>query len=281
MEIDAGLAAKLPAIGFPEPASHGDTVLPKAAGPVRRFNADGGWQIHRDRPKEDRYVRTVSWRWTTWDGMEHEDYRDIFRSCWPRTRLPAPAVELTILDQDGQSYLAAPSYPNVPEQHEAIRHAVNLILEIGGRCELRASDLGILARPPIKRTTWAMLPQGKHPFARISAHLDTVLGRSSENARRVIRDRQETILGHRPSEMHVGLGGFENYVAYVFADRGLVVLECIRHGNAIYAFGQDWKALAQLTKAEIIDGGLHVARIVHSEGWKIRLAELLNRKKSA
>ena len=100
-----------------------------------------------------------------------------------------------------------------------------------------------------------MLPEGRHPFERIGAHLDVVLQRSGQNARRVIRDRQETILAHGPSEMHVGLGGFENYIAYVFADRGLVVLECIRHGNAIYVFGQGWKAIAQLSKAEIIDGG--------------------------
>ena len=280
-EVDPGLAAKLPSLGFEEPVSSGDTVLPRATGPVRRFNAEGLWQVHRDQPKEERYIRTVSWRWKTWDGTEHEDYRDIHRMCWPRTRIAAPAVELTVLDQDGRRFLAAPAYPNLPKHHEAIRHAVNLLLEIAGRCELRTANLGAFALPEVKRVRWAMLPEGRHPFERVGAHLDVVLQRSGQNARRVIRDRQETILAHRPSEMHVGLGGFENYIAYVFADRGLVVLECIRHGNAIYVFGQDWKAIAQLSKAEIIDGGLHIARIVHSKEWRRRLAQLLNQKKSA
>lgn len=281
VEIDDDLATKLPSLGFEEPITTGSTVLPKAVGAIRRFNAEGRWEVHRDQPKESRYIRTVSWRWKTWDGAEHEELRDICRMCWPRTRIPAPGIEITVLGHDGKIFLAAPAYSNTSDQHDALRHAVNLLLEIAGRCELRAADLDVLTMPPVKRMTWAMLPSGKHPFARIDAHLDAVLKRSGKNARRVIEDRQRTILTYKPTEMHVGLGGFEEYIAYVFADRGLVVLECIRRGNAIYAFGRDWKSLAQLTKAEIIDGDLHVARIVHSEGWKFRLSRLLNQKKSA
>ena len=78
----------------------------------------------RDQPKEERYIRTVNWRWKTWDGVEHEDYRDIHRMCWPRTRVAAPAIELTVLDQDGRRFLAAPAYPNLPQHYDAIRHTV-------------------------------------------------------------------------------------------------------------------------------------------------------------
>lgn len=280
--IDELLAARLPSIGFGEPIKDGDTVLPRAEGPVRRLNADGGWRVHRDRPKEDRYVRTVSWSWRTWDGAEHEDFRDIHRACFPRTRIEAPAVELTIVKQGKDTYLAAPAYSNDVDRHDDIRHAVNLLLEIAGVCELRAADLGPLANlPRVKRVAWAMLPPGRHPYATITRHLDQVLKQTGENARKVIQDRQKTILAHGPDEFHVGLGGFENYIAYVFGNRGLVVLECIRHGNAVYVFGRDWQELAKLSKAEVIDGRLHVARIVHSDGWKDRLSVILARKKTA
>ena len=279
--IDERLRGMLPSIGFGEGAGSGDAVLPKASGPIRRFNADGRWDVHRDQPKEERYIRTVSWSWTTYDGETHEDFRDIHRMCFPRTRVAAPAVELMVLDQGGQAYLAAPAYSNTSDRHDDIRHAVNLLLEIAGMCELRSADLGALATPAVKRAAWAMLPTGRYPFARIDQHLREVLKRSGQNVFKVIRDRQQTILTHGPAEMHVGLGGFENYIAYVFADRSLTVLECVRHGNAIYVFGRDWKELAKLSKAEIIDGDLHLARIVHSDGWKERLRKLLNQKKTA
>src|SRR5690348_16274609 len=68
------------------PAS-GDTVLPRAVGPVSRFNAVGREEIRRDLPKENRYVRTVYWRWRQWAGRyryeDHEDFRDQYRDCYP------------------------------------------------------------------------------------------------------------------------------------------------------------------------------------------------------
>ena len=39
---------------------------------------------------------------------------------------------------------------------------------------------------------------------------------------------------------------------------------------------KNWEAFTKLTKAEVISAGVHVARIVHTEGWKERLARLLD-----
>ena len=280
--IDEALAGKLPSLGFREPIEPGATVLPAEVGPATRFNAQGGWQVHRDRPKEERYIRTVSWTWKQWAGRgqleEHHENRDIYRQCYPRTRIPAPALELTVLEHAGERFLVGPILRNDPDHHDDVRHAINMILEVAGACELRQADVGAFAAPPVRRVNWAMLPPGRHPFERINHHLDAVLRRSGDNTRRVVRDRQEAILAHGPSEMHVGLGGFRDYVAYVFADRGLVVLECIRKGNALHVFGHDWKGVARLTKAEILDQGLHLERIVHSKGWRKRLTRVLDRR---
>ena len=283
--IDEALAGKLPSLGLQEQIEPGATVLPSEVGPVTRFNADGGWQVHHDQPKEPRYVRTVMWTWRQWAGRgeteEHHGLRDIYRECYPRTRIPAPALELTVVEHGGERFLVGPVLRNDLDHHDDVQHAINLILEVAGACELRRADVGAFAAPPMQRVNWTMLPPGHHPFERINRHLDGVLRRSGDNTRRVIRDRQEAILAHGPSEMHVGLGGFRDYVAYVFGDRGLVVLECIRKDNAVYVFGRDWQSVARLTKAEILDQGLHVARIVHSDGWKGRLARFLNQKASA
>lgn len=72
------------------------------------------------------------------------------------------------------------------------------------------------------------------------------------------------------------MGGVDDYIAYLFKDRGFVILECLEKGNALYVFGSDWEKIARLTKAQILSGNLHMERIVHTKGWKIRLAKLFN-----
>jgi hypothetical protein len=131
VEIDDNLMARLPALGFAPAPENGDTVLPASVGPTSRFNADGHWIVHRDLTKEERYIRTVSWRWKQWAGRdrteEREEFRDINRECYPRTLVPPPGVELTFLDCDGGRLLIAPLMKNVPEQFEGKRDADHLL----------------------------------------------------------------------------------------------------------------------------------------------------------
>ena len=272
-------------IGFNTTPRHGDTVLPNTKGPISRFNADGRWEVHRDQPKEPRYIRTVSWRWKQWTGgggtEEREEFRDIFRDCYPRTRLSPPGTELTYFEKDGEAYVIAPISKNTAKEHEAIRHNVNLLLEFFRECELVQADLSRFSTIKMTRLNWKMLPPGAHPWTRIYRHLKTVLKRTSKNTQTVIMDRQQTILAHEPAEQYIGQGGFSDYIAYAFPDAGLVVLECIRRDNAIYVFGKDWQRFAQLTKAEIIQNRHHMARIVHTNGWKNKLARLLDQPKAA
>ena len=267
--------------GFEGSPSQGDTILPAACGPVSRFNSEGKWLVHRDRPKESRYIRTVSWSWKDWGGNEHEDFRSIYRDCYPRTLVPPPAVELTYVQHGGQAYLISSSLKNVSSAEDGNRHVVNLCLELGRECEIVRDDLKAFAPPATRNVNWKLLPPGKHPWPRVKEHIDASLTRLSPKSKSVIYDRKRTIMTHEPTEQHVGIGGFADYIAYVFASRELVILESVRRGNAIYAFGQDWQIVSQLSKAEIIAGDLHIERIVHSEGWKDRLAKLLNARRAA
>ena len=285
VELNETHLKKLIGIGFSEHPQNGDTVLPTATGPITRFNADGKWQVHRDRPKEQRYVRTVYWTRRQWAGRgateEHSDFRDIYRACYPRTPVAPPSLELTYVEHKEDRLLIAPPIRNTPENLESIRHAINLLLELFGECELVQTDLSRFADISVKRLHWRMLPPGAHPWERLHEHLKDVLKRSSENTQTVIFDRQQTILSLEPDEQYIGLGGFADYIAYVFKSRGFVVMESIRKGNAIYVFGDDWRQLSQLTKAEILSEHHHIARIVHTKGWKGRLARLLDHRDAA
>lgn len=277
--LDEAKLRRLSGIGFNEKPEHGETVLPRDIGPVSRFNADGRWLTHRDEPKEERYIRTVRWRWKQWHGRdleEMEDFKDIYRLCYPRSFIPPPSIELTYAQQGERAFVVSPVLVNHDDQHERIRHTINLALELFGECELMKRDLSPFEGIRTHRVSWKILPKGAHPWPRLHAHLTDFLRRYSDNTKAVIYDRQKTILAHGPDEQFIGAGGFSDYIAYVFAARGVVVLECIRKGNAIYVFGQNWEDFTKLTKAEVISAGVHEARIVHTEGWKERLARLLD-----
>lgn len=281
--------ASLPAnlserVGLPRSPRAGDTVLPRVVGPVTRFNARGRWNVRRDLPKEPRYIRTVTWKWTQWSGRdqtEHEDFRDIYRDCYPRELMPPPSVELSVVGIKGAPHVTTPELKKSDANTEHNRHCINLLLEIFGSCELVSSSMRPMRLPTLRRANWRMLPPGEYPWAKVEAHIDTAVGTRSENTKRVIWDRQTTIKAFGPDEIYVGEAGFDDYLAYVFTSRQLVVLESVRKDNAIYVFGLDWKRVSQLSKGEIVRGGLQTARIVHSKGWKAQLARLMSQTRAA
>jgi hypothetical protein len=270
--------------GFPLPANAGATILPAIIGPFSRFNAQGKWKAYRDLPKEPRYIRTIRWKWEQWDGQgrtEHEDFKDIYRDCYPREFIPPPAVELTLLLINGTWLVASPELRKTPETAELNRHCINLLLELFGSCDLVTNELQQIVMPPIRRANWRLLPPGEYPWARLQAHIEQAVGNRSEDTRAVIWDRQEAIKSFDPDEIYVGEAGFQDYLAYVFRGRKLVVLESIRKDNALYVFGMNWKRASQLSKAEIIQSNLHTARIIHTKGWKNALAGLMTRSSAA
>ncbi|WP_378948904.1 hypothetical protein [Paracoccus sp. R86501] len=274
------MKAKLNQWGFSHPPVDGETLLPTVRGPATRFNADGRWQIHKDLPKEDRYIRTISWSWTDWQGNHYEDFKDIHRQCYPRTLISPPGEEIAYIEVAGEAYLVSRAFKNTVAEHKAIRSAANVLLEMCGECEFIQANLAKFPPMKIKRVTWKFLPPGKSPWSTLHAHLSAHL-KASPSTLKVIFDRQKTIMSYKPDDMYVGEGGFGDYIAYHFKAKGFVVLECVRKGNAIYVFDKNWASFAQLSKGDIIQNGLHKARIVHTDGWKDRLDKLFKLGKAA
>lgn len=283
--IGNDLAPKLKRAGFPEVRQPGHTILPTIVGPVSRFNAEGDWRVHRDRPKESRYVRTVWWRWRQWAGRdqyeEHEEPRDIYRDCYQREHIEPPSAELTYVERDGRGYIVSEVLTKNAAALDRARHIINLFLELFGVCEVIRADMAQLPDPAVKKVNWRMLPPGEYPWQRLAEHVQAALRGRSNGALLVIEDRQKTIKAHKPDEMYIGEGGFSDYIAYSFRDRGIVVMESIRRDNAIYVFGKDWERVSRLTKAEVLSNRHHKARIIHAEGWKARLGEFLKVAKAA
>lgn len=260
-------------IGFSENVKDGETILPRKIGPITRFNSDGRSIIRRDLPKKSRYIRTVRWRWNTWDGTVHEDFKAIYRDCFQRELIPAPSVELTYSNIMG-GIISSKEISFENKKHSEIIHIINIFLEIFGSCDLICNEMDLFNKYEIKKVNWKILPTGEIPWDFVINHIKEKYRRLSEDSLAVIMDRQKTIQDFRPTEIWSGNGGFDDYIAYVFGKNNLVILESIRYGNALYAFSNDWRALSRLTKAEIIQGDLAKARIIHTENWKRQLSEL-------
>lgn len=284
VSVSAESNARLDRIGFPRDCVAGTSVLPKTSGPVSRYNAEGKVVTRRDLPKESRYIRTVIWRWKEWRGKDHEekeDYRDIYRDCYPRELLLPPSVELSLIDLDGESFIVSPELEYQDSDKDHNLHVINLMLELFGLCEILRADLTRISIPLVTKANWRFLPTGEYPWARLKTHIAQALAKSSEDIQRIIWNRIETLKSFGPSQIYVGQGGFNDYLAYVFKEHRLVVLESIRKDNAVYVFGLNWENVSKLSKAEILNNKLQTARIIHSKGWKSRIALLLGRSAAA
>lgn len=120
------------------------------------------------------------------------------------------------------------------------------------------------------------LPQGPYKVGDISRSISSNLSRLSDGDKIILKDRQDFLTGLEPQEVAQGLGGFGDYLAYVFPQFGRVVLESLRRDNAIYVFKGKWESFSRLTKRQIIDANVHDARVLHTKGWQDRLMTVLH-----
>lgn len=263
-------------LGFESAPKIGDTILPSVSGPVSAFNADGRYVVRKDLPKETRVVGQRKWRWKQFRGRYDSDWKertiDVERECYPRDFLAPPSVEMSVMDVAGKLRLVSEVQANA--DNEAIQHAINLYLELLGQCYLTDDPDNVPIVAP-KKVNWRLLPKGADPWDSARAATKARLEEASEDTESIILDRQEFVCSLGPTEVYVGEGGFADYLAYVFGDLGLVVLESLTKGNAIYIFDDQWKRFSQLSKREILAHGFHTHRIIHATGWKQDLRSIV------
>ncbi len=185
------------------------------------------------------------------------------------------------MKRGSDALIVSEALANNDPEFNRVAHIINLLLEILGSCELVSEGLERFAPATIRRVNWLLLPPGDYPWHRLKAHIAEAVENTSDDTQRVIWNRQETLQAHGPDEIFVGQGGFRDYLAYVFKKRRVVVLESVRMDNAIYVLDENWQALSQLSKAEILNDNRHLARIIHAKGWKPKLANLLAELKVA
>ncbi|MDP2646512.1 MAG: hypothetical protein Q8P24_16355 [Desulfobacterales bacterium] len=262
--------------GFTKELNAGEKVLPAPFfGPQSLFNAEGKEIPLKDQPMETAY-RQVEWHLKDWGGYEHSGINNIAYQRYPRRVIPPPSIELQIRNNaDGKKLCVSDKLWNEQSDHERIKHAINLFLEVFGEFEILDEDLLPAFKVQAQRLNWEVLPKGSYPWKKICKIVMPLIKQAKKDVRSLIMARIERINASGPDFIATGKAGFHGYIIFGFENKRIYVLESIYFGNATYVFDKDWEELSQKTKAEILNQSLQKERIVHRETWLGEINRLL------
>jgi hypothetical protein len=262
--------------GFPA----GESVLPTVMKSVSRYNAEGRY-VRQQPPEKETVSRMIEWTWTERHGkdeVERSDFKYVPYERYKRVFLPPPGIELTIAtdSKTGQRLLVTPpiQYAGAATDAQVI-HRVNLLLELFGESEVMTEDFDQIIRAEVRRLNWQVLPAGKRDWPTLQQELEPLVERQKPGLQGVIRRRFAYVNSFEPSFVAIGQAGFSGYVIFGFPQKGVYVLESVHTNNATYVFEQDWEALSQMTKTDILSQQLQRDRVFHTNGWTEQVARIL------
>lgn len=272
-------AQRIAELGFSFPYEAGEAILPAASyGRSATTNAEGWVEVHRDQKMETAY-RQVIWRWTMKRGYSYEEASKLVSvpyKRYPRTEHPPLGLEIHITPKtDGSLIATLPPLTVTAENEFALKLSVNLLVEIFGECDLLTEDLDQIIKAEVKRLNWRVLPPGKRSSEEVEDELEEVVQHLPEKVREVVEYRVRFINQFGPDLFAFGTHGFSGYLVFGFQKKGLFLLESIYFGNATYVLGEQWEDIARLSKGEILNNKLHIARIEHRDLWKQQISKIL------
>lgn len=271
-------------IGFTDKFDVGESVLPSASfGSICRFNAEGKYFIHKDKPMETAY-RTMEWHWREWrgryDSEEMSKFVDVPYKRYPRTFIPPPSVEITkVSTVKGKPLIVSPLLIFDPQVGNNVVHVINTFLEIFGEAQFFTQKLDNIIKSPLKKLNWRVLPPGPMPWKNLKTELEPLIKQAPEGNKVVIEYRLQSISKYKPDFVAVGEAGFWGYIIFGFKDKNVYICESPIYGNATYIFGKDWKTLSKMSKAEILRNDLQEERIIHRQDWESLLRRALKKTK--
>ena len=245
--------------------------IPIPRGAATRMNANGKWKVLRDLPKEERFFEH-NYHVVDWHDTDH--YGTCWQSRWCYQRELIPPTELAFIIKSGVLY--SPLLVNAESNFPNIKTAMNVVLEMLGRCEVWTAERSPVV-PPVKQTEvpWEILRPGTKIQNEWEQYINKIIERKPKGQRAVIRRRHEHLWHMSPDFCVLGSQNFWGYVVYGFTALNLFVFECNEVNNATYAFKGDWESASQLTKTEVLSGHVQEARIYHTEKWYENTSKLI------
>lgn len=249
----------------------GDIVLPSGVfGSQSRKNAYGYSYTDKTKPKEHRYVST-NWVYPFGNTNASKVAVDIFRECYPKIAVEPCGIELQLYeDESKQQFVIVNMTGETREKY--MKEAINLILEIYGKCYVYDGVIQVKNTIRRKKCNWEILPHGEMP----SKHVEKQLNSMNQKTNTFDIERLSYVERYNATTSVEGINGFKGYYAYLFEN--YCVLESAYYGNATYIIPYDnWEELSQKTKRQLFDENKVVAKIDHTEKWKQNVACMFNK----
>ncbi len=122
---------------------------------------------------------------------------------------------------------------------------------------------------------WNLLP----PKPLGIEYFKTNFPQKTDEEHKVAYDRYKYLLSLKPKQLFRGPNSFNYYFGAEF-DNGIVILENINVGNALYIIYQDWETISKLSRTEIIALRTDkVDRVLHTKNWMQLANHLLSSHK--
>lgn len=251
----------------------GKARIPEPIQSATIANADGKLIVIRSLPKTLRpIVRT--YHVIDWHGNDHYGTCVQHRLCFPRKLLPPTNVSFAI----EEGILFSPLFENLPNAMPEIKAAMNMALEMLGRFDIWSPEKAPILPPKQKlEVPWEILRAGTREQEVLRSYLEGVVKRKPKCEQLAIFGNHEHLQSFSPDFYVLGSQNFLGYVVYGFPQLNLFVFESNEINNATYVFRGDWESASQLTKTEVLSGGLQEARLYHTDNWKGNVSQLISR----
>ena len=249
----------------------GESVLPSPDfGCVSKRNACGYEYADKSQPKRRRYINTI-WVQPFGNNYASPSPVDVYKKCYPKVVVPSTEIEFVLYENSQKKqFVLADLTQDIRDNY--LVDAVNLFLEIYGRCYDFDEEIDVKPIKKRRRCNWELLPPGEKP----SVHLVRQL--KEEGAPHDTFDVNRLyVLDHYDVELVAEvINGFGGYYEYDF--KKYCVLESAAYGNATYIIPKEnWETLSQRTKQELLDENLVVEKIVHTANWKYAIRQAIRK----
>lgn len=259
---------------FDKTDENGLMFIPKPYnGIMAQRNTVGEYLPDKSKPKETAY-RAQSWSLTDWGGNVHSGTSEVPYQRYPKFFIEPFGFNFTLLNDKQYLVINKPFNKNKTE-YDTIKSAINLTLELFNKAETFLLDIDTDMPTPVRQSVpWEILPQGVriwNAFKDVDAS-----NQVSKSDKILIEERFKYLEEFKPDIEYQGTAGYSGYIAFVFTNKNIYVLDSILYGNATYIFEGNWEEVSQLTKKQIIDGNLYKYRIIHDKKWRTEIKKILS-----
>lgn len=254
-------------------AEVGRRVKPRPVGPISRYNTNGKIVKLKNQPKikiiQRRHYKKTGAYMGTWHPW-----------VWKKQYLPALEEEIEVVQLKDDFLFISKPLQYLHENENINCHIVNLFLEVFGCASFYTKNLERrVYHPAVRKGNWIIFPEGTKPEEKHESVMAIEKQRAVDQEKRGIKSyasNLEILQTYGPSDIVRGANEFNRYYAYIFSDRGIVVVESPDYGNATFVLPiENWEENVQKTKGDIVNENLHLKRVPHDENWANTILNLM------